>query len=217
MQLHRKGLGVHQEPPESRHGLITDAVLTIAAEEGLGHATLRSVARTAEVSMGMVQHHFVSTERMLHDSLISGLADMRALIDARTAQALLADEPPTVVKIIAQAHLEDSAAVVRLLRAIAQFRVTSPHNHTARAAIADHEAHYTALIAQALATARRRRLLHRLVEPDHEAALFWAVINTLGTDVALGLRERDEAHDLLRYHFLRLAKNTRVTRPRSDR
>lgn len=202
------------EQRDSRHGLITSAVLDIAAEEGLGHATLRSVARTAEVSMGMVQHHFASTEQLLHDSLLAGLANLRALIDERTAQARLDDEPQTVVKVIALAHLEDSPSVARLLRAIAQFRVTSPHNDTTRAAIADHEAHYTSVIAQALATARRRRLLHKLVEPDQEAALFWTVINTLGTDVALGLRDRDQAHHLLRYHFLRLAKNTRVTRAR---
>lgn len=202
---------------DSRHALITSAVLDIVAEKGLGNATLRSIARTAEVSMGMVQHHFPSTERLLHDSLISGLADMRSLIDARTAQARLDEEPQTIVKIIALAHLEDSPSVLRLLRAIAQFRVTSPHDDTSRAAIADHEAHYTSVIAQALATARRRRLLHKLVAPDQEAALFWAVINTLGTDVALGLRDRTEAHNLLRYHFLRLAKNTRVTRPRYER
>lgn len=201
----------------TRHGLITSAVLDIAGEQGLGHATLRSVARTAEVSMGMVQHHFVSTERLLHDSLIDGLHDLGALIDARTEQAQLDDEPQTVVKVIALAHLEDSPSVVRLLRAIAQFRVTSPHDDTARAAIATHDAHYTSVIAEALATARRRRLLHKLVQPDQEAALFWTVINTLSTDVALGLRTRDEAHDLLRYHFLRLAKNTGVTRPRTGK
>lgn len=205
------------EQRASRHALITTAVLDIAAEEGLGHATLRSVARTAEVSTGVVEHHFASTKRLLHGSLISGLGDLRSLIDARIAQARLDDEPQTVAKTIARAHLEDSPPVVRLLRAIAQFRVTSPRDDTVRTAIADHEARYTSVIAQALAIARRRRLLHKLVEPDQEAALFWAVINTLGTDVALGLRDRAEAHELLRYHFLPLAKNTRVTRPRTGK
>lgn len=202
------------EHRDIRHGMITAAVLDIAAEQGLGHATLRSVARTAEVSMGMVQHHFDSTERLLHESLLTGLADLRALIDERTAQAWFDDEPQIVVKVIALAHLDDTPSVVRLLRAIAQFRATSPHDETTRAAIADHEGHYTSVIAQAFATAHRRRLLHKLVDPEQEAALFWVIINTLGTDVALGLRDRDQARALLRYHFLRLAKNTRVTRPR---
>lgn len=198
--------------PNDRHALITGAVLSIAAEQGLGSATLRSVARTADVSMGMVQHHFASTEILHHDALNSGLAAMRTRLDASTERAIREAEPQTVVKLIARAHLEDSDTVVELLRAISQFRAKAAHDETVASAIADYDAHYTSVISSALTLAGSRRLLHKLVDPQPEAPVFWALITALGTDVALGLRERADAKALIRYHFLRLARNTRVTR-----
>jgi len=51
--------------PETRRRAIAEAVLAIAAREGLDAATVRDVAKEAGVSAGMVQHHFRTRDEML--------------------------------------------------------------------------------------------------------------------------------------------------------
>jgi TetR/AcrR family transcriptional regulator, transcriptional repressor of bet genes len=53
------------EDPQARRRQIARAVWTLAAQRGLEAASLRNVAAEAGVSMGLVQHHFASKEKML--------------------------------------------------------------------------------------------------------------------------------------------------------
>jgi TetR/AcrR family transcriptional repressor of bet genes len=53
------------EDPQERRRQIARSVWTLTAQRGLEAATLRNVAAEARVSMGLVQHHFASKERML--------------------------------------------------------------------------------------------------------------------------------------------------------
>ena len=202
------------EKSRDRRTLIAAAVLDTVADHGLGKATLRSVARSADVSMGMVQHHFPSTAVLLRDSLSMALVDMRRRIGLRIVAPSLERDPQDVIKAIVLSHLEADETVTRLLRAIAQFRATSEHDQSVRALISDNETYYISLITQSLREGYDRRLLHRLIDPELEGPIYWALINALATDVALGLRDREEARTLLRYHFVRLARNTRVTKPK---
>jgi AcrR family transcriptional regulator len=55
---------IRRDPGERRQ-LIAEAVLRIAAREGLDAASVRDVAAEAGVSAGMVQHHFRSRDEML--------------------------------------------------------------------------------------------------------------------------------------------------------
>ena len=141
------------------------------------------------------------------------LADMRRRIDVQISAPSQGSDPPDVIKAIALSHLEDDDTVTRLLRAIAQFRVTSEHDQSVRALIVDNEAYYISTITQSLREGHDRHLLHPLIDPELEGPIFWALINALATDVALGLRAREEARTLLRYHFVRLARSARVTKP----
>ncbi|HLU34468.1 MAG TPA: TetR family transcriptional regulator C-terminal domain-containing protein [Thermomicrobiales bacterium] len=56
---------VRRLAPETRRKMIAEAVLAIAAREGLDGATVRDVAAEAGVSAGMVQHHFRTRDEML--------------------------------------------------------------------------------------------------------------------------------------------------------
>lgn len=198
---------------EDRRALIAYAVLDTVAEHGLGRATLRNVARAADVSMGMVQHHFPSTATLLRDSLSMGLAELRSRINHQIGDQALSRDPQAAIKAIALAHLDNDESVTRLLRAIAQFRATSEHDGAVRELICDNDAFYTSAITTALWQGHERRLLHQLIDPELEGPVFWALINALATDVALSLRDREEARALLRYHFVRLARNARITTP----
>jgi AcrR family transcriptional regulator len=49
----------------SRRGSVVEAVIAIAAERGLEHASVREVAAAAGVSIGTVQHYFPTKELLL--------------------------------------------------------------------------------------------------------------------------------------------------------
>ncbi len=150
------------EKSRDRRTLIAAAVLDTVADHALGKATLRSVARSADVSMGMVQHHFPSTAAFLRDSLSMALMDMRRRIDLQISAPSLQSDPQHVIKAIALAHLTADETASRLLRAITQFRATSEHDQSVRALIADNQTYYISLITQSLREGHDRRLLHRL-------------------------------------------------------
>lgn len=191
-----------------------DAVLTIAADDGLDQVSLRNVARHAGVSMGMVQHHFGSTSSMLRASLARAIDAIDRRIEAEIGAAPQSEGPQTVLKVTALAYLSDDPIVVPLVRALAQFKSNTARDPATAATIAAYEQRHIAALAASLQEAKRRRLLHRLVEPEAEAEVFWTLLQSVATEVAIGGRDRDEAIDLMRYHFRRLARSARVTRPR---
>ena len=164
--------------------------------------------------MGMIQHHFPSTSELLLASLRTGLEDLQVRIERRISETLPLEGPQAIVKAIALAHLDDDPATARLLRALAHFRPASAHDASALSMIKAHEERQIAAIAGALEQAQEHRLLHPAVDPAMEAPAFWALITTLATDAALGLRSRDDARALLRYQFGRLARSRRHTRHR---
>lgn len=98
---------------------IRDAALALFAEHGVAGTSLRGVAQSAGVSLGLVQHHFGTKSglreacdehvvAMFHDRLLDldraeDLADPAALGD-------LAARSPLLLRYLARAMVEDSSA-----------------------------------------------------------------------------------------------------------
>jgi len=78
----------HQE----RRTLIADALMQVAADQGLEAVSLRHVAAAAGVSPGMVQHYFRTKDEMM----AFALAVVRDRNEVRVTEALteLGDNPP---------------------------------------------------------------------------------------------------------------------------
>lgn len=76
--------------------MIAEAVLTIAARDGLEAATVRDVAAEAGVSAGMVQHHFRTRDEMLQFACDFMLERTRGRIAAQV-EALPAPRSPRMV------------------------------------------------------------------------------------------------------------------------
>lgn len=70
---------------ETRRRMIAEAVLAIAAREGLDAATVRDVAAEAGVSAGMVQHHFRTRDEMLRFACEFMIERTRRRVDAQIA------------------------------------------------------------------------------------------------------------------------------------
>jgi AcrR family transcriptional regulator len=77
--------------PEERRRLIADALMRVAAEQGLESVSLRHVATQAGVSAGMVQHYFRTRDEMM----TFALAIVRERSQQRVAEAVagLSGEP----------------------------------------------------------------------------------------------------------------------------
>jgi AcrR family transcriptional regulator len=82
--------------PEERRRLIADALMRVAAEQGLESVSLRHVAAQAGVSAGMVQHYFSSRDEMMSFAL----AVVRERSQRKVTEALAglgADPPPRLM------------------------------------------------------------------------------------------------------------------------
>ena len=77
---------------EERRRLIADALMRVAAEQGLESVSLRHVATRAGVSAGMVQHYFRTRDEMM----AFALTVVRERSEVRVTEAItgLGDDPP---------------------------------------------------------------------------------------------------------------------------
>ncbi|MEV4347025.1 TetR family transcriptional regulator [Actinoplanes sp. NPDC049596] len=74
-----------------RRRLIADALMRVAAEQGLEAVSLRHVAAAADVSAGMVQHYFRTKDEMMTFAL--SVVKERSQLRAEAAIARLGDDP----------------------------------------------------------------------------------------------------------------------------
>ncbi|MFD8750813.1 TetR/AcrR family transcriptional regulator [Kitasatospora sp. NPDC059577] len=78
--------------PVERRQAVADAVLRVAAREGLEHASLRNVADEAGLAIGSVRHYFAGSSELM----IFAMQELARRIDARIrthARALLDADP----------------------------------------------------------------------------------------------------------------------------
>lgn len=54
-----------REPAEMRKEALIEATLSLIAEQGVGAATVRAIAERAEVTPGLIRHHFSSKEDLI--------------------------------------------------------------------------------------------------------------------------------------------------------
>ncbi|MFC6642882.1 TetR/AcrR family transcriptional regulator [Sulfitobacter profundi] len=54
-----------REPAEHRREALIKATLSLIAEKGVQAATVRAIAARADVSQGMIRHHFSSKEDLI--------------------------------------------------------------------------------------------------------------------------------------------------------
>ncbi len=96
---------------DERRKLIADALMRVAADQGLEAVSLRHVAAAAGVSVGMVQHYFRTKDEMM----VFALAGVRERSEARIGAAvgaLGAAPPPRLLlrtMIVALLPLDDAS------------------------------------------------------------------------------------------------------------
>ncbi|WP_040793621.1 TetR/AcrR family transcriptional regulator [Nocardia paucivorans] len=196
----------------ARRAQIADALVRVAARDGLHAVSMRSVAAEAGISLRLVQYYFHTKTGLLLGALehlehqsrhrwvqrLAGLPDPpppRAFIEAFLTEALPTDESSRVFHLVGTSY--------------AMLALTDPDlDAQPFAAGIDHLEHQ---LADALTRAVDHGDLAPGIDPHHEAARLIALANGLGTSVLAGRHTTATALELLRYHLDQLFPPARAS------
>jgi AcrR family transcriptional regulator len=185
---------------EARRREIADAVLRLAATEGLESVSLRHVAAEAGISMGRVQHYFRSKDEML----VFAFEHQSRRHEERIVEKLTAaGRPPTVRDVVRTVIVEvlptDEWSRASWLAGIAFF-IRAMSDERMAAVVAAGGPGLIEGLAERLAAAD----LAQGVDPRHEAVILWALIDSQATAIVLGGRTPAEAVATVDYHLDRV-------------
>ncbi|MEV3964494.1 TetR/AcrR family transcriptional regulator [Nocardia sp. NPDC050193] len=186
----------------ARRAQIADALVRVAARDGLHAATMRSVAAEAEVSLRLVQYYFHTKTGLLlgalqhleqqtrsrWDQRLAGLPapiPQRAFVEAFLAEALPTDEPSRTFHLVGTSY--------------AMLALTDPDLEAPP--FAARIAHLRQQLTDALSHAADIGELAPGIDPHLEASRLVALANGLGTGLLAGHHTSDTAEQLLRYHL----------------
>ncbi|MBF6354489.1 TetR/AcrR family transcriptional regulator [Nocardia higoensis] len=186
----------------ARRAQIADALVRVAAREGLHAVTMRAVAAEAQVSLRLVQYYFESKEQLLigvlehlerqsHDRWAQRLADLsdpphpREVIKAFVAEALPTDEASRIFHLVGTSY--------------ALLAMTDPK--LAEQPFIKNVDRLERQLAETLARADDEGELSFGADPVVEATRLVALVHGLGTSVLAGQRTPDQAVAVLDYHL----------------
>jgi AcrR family transcriptional regulator len=190
--------------PEERRQAIAEAVYRLIGERGWEAVTLRDVASTAGISMGQVQHYFTTKT----DMLLFALGHMRDRVLDRLERRLAALPQPVTLRDQIRATIgvmlpldepgrQEAAVNVAFFSAATAM---PGYAHLLRDGYARQVASATAQFTAAAADG----LLNEGVDPGHEAAALYYLVQGLIAPVLIGQLTPDQALDLLDYQLARI-------------
>lgn len=90
---------------------ILDAAARVLSEKGYAGTRLTDVAKVAELQAPAIYYYFDSREKLVEEVMWSGLAEMRAYLQAALDQATSEDTPMDRIMIAVDAHLRHELEV----------------------------------------------------------------------------------------------------------
>lgn len=188
-----------------RRAHITDALVRVAAIEGLHAVTMRGVAAEAGMSLNLVQYYFETKAQLLHAALerleqqshqrwsarLDGLPhplSAHAFVEAFLAEALPTDEASRAFHLVWTSYAVLAMTDPELA---AQPFIEGPDRL---------ERQLTTVLEQA----QQDGTLHRQRDATAEAAHLLSLSHGLGTSVLVGQRTAGAAMEILRAHLDRL-------------
>jgi len=80
------------EIKKDKHGIILNAALIVFSENGYHSASISKIAKTAEISKGLIYNYFESKEALLNEIILSGLAKLTGFFNPNNDGFLTEDE-----------------------------------------------------------------------------------------------------------------------------
>ncbi|MEO3863382.1 TetR/AcrR family transcriptional regulator [Acrocarpospora sp. B8E8] len=191
---------------DERRRHIAEAVLRIAGRDGLDGARLRDVAVEAGMSLGSVQHYFASKDEMLRyvvhylgehvtERIVAGMcapdvasaSPVRSFLLSMASEMLPLDDRRRAERRAGQAFTALAVGVPKLMEDLGE------GDRWLRERVAE-------LIVQG----ERDGELRAGLDPRLESVVLLAMIDGLGSDLLLGVRDPEEVLAAVRYHLDRL-------------
>ncbi|MEH1127781.1 TetR/AcrR family transcriptional regulator [Micromonospora sp. CPCC 206061] len=184
-----------------RRTLIADALLRVAARDGLEAVSLRHVATEAGVTSGMVQHYFRTKDEMMHFAL----GVVRERNEARITAAVTRLGPTPTPREFLQAFLTgllplDDASRADGLVALA-FLAYAAVRPEAGASLRQDAPQLFAYIADQIRTAQAAGTAHAGVDPDAAATGLLGLTEGLGLYLLTGQTTPETALKTLDAHL----------------
>jgi AcrR family transcriptional regulator len=186
---------------DQRRRHIAGALLRIAEQRGLQHASMREVAAAAEVSVRLVQYYFHTKDELLLAALGYLAEELGARVARRIEDLGSPPVPRDVMGATLTAVLPTDAESLRLTRTYAAFYslVLAEPDLTKHGA--PHPDLLERLLANQLRAAQEAGTAHADLDPDLTAAGLLALTNGLSSSVLGGQRDADAALRILTYHL----------------
>lgn len=179
--------------PEVRRRMIAEAVLAIAAREGLDRASVRDVAKEAGVSAGMVQHHFRTRDQMLQFACEYMVERTNVHIGEKVAALAEPHATCHILRAVFEEMLpldEERRTGIRVWMAFLARAVVDPDMEAfMRGTFRSSQRFFAGLLMEA----RDRRELAAGVDPEQAATSLFALVDGLVSHVLIGHYTGDEA------------------------
>jgi AcrR family transcriptional regulator len=188
-----------------RRAHIAEALVRVAAREGLHAVTMRAVAAEAGMSLNLVQYYFDTKAQLVHAALrhleqqsherwtarLESLDDpdsARACLEAFVAEALPADEASHTFRLVWTSY----AVLAMTDPELAEQPFVEGPNRLER--------QLTDILAKAQAAGE----IAARLDVSVEAARLLSLSHGVGTSVLVGQRSASQALEVMRYHLARL-------------
>ena len=186
--------------PEERRRRIADALLHVAADQGVQGVSLRQVATAAGVTTGMVQHYFSSKEEMLDFAW--------DVVSARVASRMSAVDPAAGPTALVRALLVELWPLDERRRVEGRVSVSFYAHATTYPAIADKlrtaSAQLRSAVTDGIHTAQTAGELPASLDPSATATGLLALVEGLGIQVHTEHYSSQQALDAFDAHVTAL-------------
>lgn len=183
---------------------IAEALQRLTATRGLEGVSLRHVAAEAGMSMGLVQHYFKTKDEML----LFAVERRSQLHEERIKTRLESGEPPPTPRAILRAimievmPLDEASrgdwlmGVAFFIRAISDPSITAVYNEGVPQLFD--------LFAMLIRQGQDAGDVDKSADPEHEAAILWALADSQGSNIVMKHRSPGEAVSTVDYYLDRL-------------
>jgi AcrR family transcriptional regulator len=190
--------------PEERRQAIAEAVYQLIGERGWDAVTLRDVAGTAGISMGQVQHYFTTKTDMLmfalsymRDRVLDRLQRQLAGLPQPVSQQDQVRAAISVMLPLDEPGRQEAAVNIAFFSAAT---ATPGYAHL----LSDGYSRQVASATAQFTAAAAEGLLNEGVDPGHEAAALYYLIQGLIGPVLIGQLTPNQAIDLLDHQLARI-------------
>lgn len=205
MRLHCYGGGVPRRvDAESQRADIAAAVLRLVARSGVEAVSLREVASEAGVSMGRVQHYFRSKQEMLLHGIRLAMGRMEERIAERLRGVPTGVPAEQALRAAIAEVLGDDPETRQVIRASVAYYARAQEDAEVAEVIFGDDPELRRFAELAIGQAQQEGRAAAEVDPALEAEILWSLADSLGTKVAFGQLDAEQARATMDYHLQRL-------------